>query len=511
MLILVLVLRLALFLTNQTFLPSDQIQLAVYASHLPQLTKDTFAFGLQNGYFLFPTNLIILKLLGYQLAQGILIVASTYIFYKLIQLLSPKHALLATIIFTFSPWHIYISSYKFEALLALTLTTLTYYLYKTRSKLVSPILVLAAAASLPALLFSIYISLRQKNIKFKSFFAFIFFALILINMNYIKSSTNASFLGELAPAKLADAVNTKAAQDFKATNQTIVLPSVVRKITYNKVSFASDLIFRKFITFFDFEQWASVNGSFELIKKSGLSPKGNWPALYLWQIPMLIYFLTNQNLKKQLPQETFKIFYISIFVFLVSQKTHLHSTQILLFPLISFASALSVQSIKPRQGYTKIIFSILVAALILVPSIKSIQDFYQNQDQHRYTHEYFYKLISDKFLEYEQSNNQIIITNRFGNTFLAAVYYQKLDAKTNLIKYLNNDHTIRTAKFQAFQIADGAEDHTIYIGLEGEFKKKIVFKEGETPPPNFTILETLEGWDEPVFQYGESLWIAKNY
>ena len=97
------------------------------------------------------------------------------------------------------------------------------------------------------------------------------------------------FISKINFTSLASEINERQKIDFLATNKTYILPTLIRKIAYNKPTLFIDKLIKHFISFFDFERMASPLESYEIIRLSGYSPKGNYPLFYIWEIPLMFY------------------------------------------------------------------------------------------------------------------------------------------------------------------------------------------------------------------------------
>jgi len=204
----------------------------------------------QNVLFLSTSSLFVIKIL-----KAVVFMSAVIIFYKWAKKIFNKQlALFATFIFITLPWNLYLFSFH-------------------------PI-------SSVILLFSLII-LHMKLSKPK--ILIIFFTLAMLSFGQIKTAVldSNAFVNEIRPEKITSEIGIETKTQFLSMNRTFLINKYPRKIMFNYPTIVLLKLFDKTVSYFDFEQWASPLDSYAIILRSKLLPKGNFPLIYHWQIPVL--------------------------------------------------------------------------------------------------------------------------------------------------------------------------------------------------------------------------------
>ena len=286
------------------------------------------------------------------------------------------------------------------------------------------------------------------------------------------------FLPKLKPANLAFEINERQKIDFLATGKTFILPPVIRKITYNKPMLALDKILRHFVSFIDFEQMTAPLESYEIVKLSGLSPKGNFPMFFIWEVPLIIYGIFIN--KKLLP--FIVILLIPIFA---AEKKLFTQTALLTLPVFLYWEIQVLEKIKPKH------LLMVTAILFIVFVIHYYITFYTKPLMYKSPENYYYQEIA-KWVN-KNEDKKIIVTTMFGPTEKMTKYYLS-EIPSNV-------------SFQPFDLnKELPQKNTYYIGLPGQFLRhgKNLTADRSLVP----VIEIIKGEDELVFEYGENLWIG---
>ena len=298
-------------------LPDSSEILKIYYAHsifsiVPSNLSKFVEFGHKQGFYFFWSTTFFLKLLFNNFAVRIsLFGLCTFLFYKISKIIINKYALLSSLLFIISPWILFTSSYDIQSLFSLTLFLLfTFFYFKpVKNNYILYIFVVLLSGSswqgfFFAAIFLLIKFIKQPN-RVLFFLLFLIFFINLINRDFVKTSFQSSFLSEIAPQRLSQEINERQKIDFVSTNKKLILPSAVRKLIYNKPFLIFEKISLKFISFFDFEQFASPLDSYALITKSGIPPKNNFPLIYIWELPFLIYGIFVLVKKKMKPNSFF--------------------------------------------------------------------------------------------------------------------------------------------------------------------------------------------------------------
>ncbi len=377
-----------------------------------------------------------------RLSGIILLLLNSYLFSKLF-----KKTVIPFLIFFINPWTVYLHTFfTFQSLFL----TAALVIVRKNKKLLFLLLSLAVFAYL---------------------------------QNYIPK--NFLFISKLTPANLATEINERQKIDFLATNKTYILPAVVRKITYNKPVLAFDKILRHFVSFFDFEQLASPSESYAITRLSGLSPKGNFPLLFVWEIPLIIYGLLLN--KKHLP-----FFAIALIPIFVAEKKLFPQTAFLTIPFLLYwetaalEKLLTLKNLRPALG--------LLAVFAAFEIFGYYKAFYTEPLKFKGSESFFYMQIADWIGKNREK--RIVVTTLFGPTNKMTKYYL--------------GEIPSTVSFQNFDLTkEDISQNIYYIGLPGQFVKKGKdLEKKEKDGSRIPIVEKIYGEDELIFEYGENLWIG---
>jgi len=285
-----------------------------------------------------------------------------------------------------------------------------------------------------------------------------------------------SFLPNFQPQNLAISVIER--QRHSPSNLS-------RKLTYNKLTHTTNLVFNHSISFFDFEQWSSPRDSYELIKLSSLPPKNNPLLLFSWQIPIIfIGLLTKKPGKKLLTLASFGLFFYFLF-----DKKYLGNTSFLVLPLTLDAYYNGLTQLTRKVKLTKLVF----IALSLISILIYLSSYHNHPEKYFSTDLIYHQKIASWLRNSGTKYENIVITNRFGPTETFIPYYYK---ENNVV-------------FRNLQPKDITNTNSIYIGLSGEFIGEGKNTDSALFPTNLTLLGKIIGEDEVVFEHGKEIWIVK--
>jgi hypothetical protein len=129
----------------------------------------------------------------------------------------------------------------------------------------------------------------------------IYSSLFLASSSFQRLLEN-NLLNQITQAKLSEEVDLIQKNNFLATEKSYILPSLVRKVLYNKATLASSKIASKAVSLIDFEQGSAPLKAWVLTGMSGLPPKGVTPLVFYWEIPFIVIggvVLFNRGVRKR--------------------------------------------------------------------------------------------------------------------------------------------------------------------------------------------------------------------
>jgi hypothetical protein len=343
-------------------------------------------------------------------------------------------------------------------------------------------------------------------------------ALVVKNNGFLqKTLVQETMISELMPQKLAQEINERQKVDFLSSNKQFILPSSVRKFIYNKPALATNKLIQKFISIFDFEQLTFPLISYDILKLSGLLPKGRLPLLYLWDIIFLFtgLFLYLRNKKSAIVLlATLMLFLPAV---LLSKREVIISLSIILpfvlwLEYISFSETIHVLNKVPKK--TRFVITISGLIFIVLFPIKRGQFLYKNISAYQRSDILLFREISSWLSKNRQSFDKVVITDRFGPTALMTTFYLQLNPDDYWIgntteNKKTNQITIDNMNFRQINFPDEDKSRNIaYIGFPGEFTKPGGNPEEGVLPNNAYLIKKIESPDELVYQYGKNIWIV---
>ncbi len=530
-----LIIKFVLLLQDSTPTTIDEAQRAYFSFSIfkikPELTGDFWSFGKEQGYLLFWLPIVFLKLLflflplstlSLRISSLILSFLSSF-FFALSAVCLIKHQkkqeliLFSTsfLIFFLSPWQNFLATFSLPANLTIFFVTFSVFAFLKREKnrffsAIYPIsLVLAGFTGWPGLIFSSTFLLfsNRRLRKFSLIGLILLICLLYLNKTFVRQFLETSFLNHLRPERLAFEINERQRIDFLAVERKFILPYGLRKLTYNKPALALNKVVSQAVSFFDFEQFASPLDSYQIIRLSGLVPKGNPILGYIWEIPLVIsgLYLLLRN-KKMAKEKVLLLLFCSGFAsFLLFEKKLMVQSAFILLPLILILETLAIFNFVFKKPILSLLFPLFLLGIINY----HYRFFYQPQN-YLTSHPFLFREIG-YWLKENKTDKDIIITTRFGSTHLMTAFYLEINPNLFWPEYLNNkeEKTFDHLHFKTFQVSqDRLEAKTVYIGLIGEFVKPGKYLEQRKQPNFFHLIKTISAEDETVFNYGNSIWIG---
>lgn len=325
--------------------------------------------------------------------------------------------------------------------------------------------------------------------------------LVIITVIYLKGIySDYFFAGGFSPKNLSSEINEKQNLIYLSVNKKFMLPNYVRKAVYNKPLFAIDKVVSHAISFFDFEQLSFPFDSYAITRLSGLSPKGNLPIFFAWEIPLIVYGAyqiikqkTNFNRSK-----FFVLLCISFVPFMLFEKKIMLQSSFLLLPSFAFIEIVGVYTIFSKYNNLKKFKVICFLGLFIVLYFLTgyFRLFYFNYLSYQTSHPSLFKEISLYISENNDAEKNYVVTTRFGPTDLMVSYYLNRKLPKNI-------------SFRSFNLKDEVpQKNTYYIGLAGEFVGTGKDLDQRPLPKNIKLVRTIEADEETVFNYGKDLWIT---
>ncbi len=502
------------FLLVHVNLPPDteEIQTQYFTYSLTRVDSTNFInllrFGIKEGYVLFwfstfvitvinivfPLSIVVIKCIGFMF-----LIFSAFLLSKIIKhVLDVKEYLpLVYLLFLISPWQNWIVNFNFSLVLTIFLACLIVYWEISKSNKVFVAGILLAFTSWAGLIFAaLFINMSGViSRKSKILFIVLIFFMIILNRNYTIKTYKNSFLYSLKPSNVALEINSRQ----KGTHQ------ILRKILDNKIIVINQKISRHLTSILDFEQFASSQNSYDLIKQSGLSPKN--PALGLvWEIPIILSGGLIVLKQKKLFIKILILASFSVFTFFVFKKEDFPESAVLLSPIFIFLEFVTITKLLRKRKYIG-----WIAISLLIISFAFYQNgFYLKPSAYRYSRPVFYKEIANWIIESDKDYKKIVATNRFGPMSLAYVYYQKIDPNLFWQQYpKSSEIKFENVEFEDFTTYKSSKEvGVIYIGFAGDFVGTGKELEKKSLPNGFVKLKNIDGEEELVFDYGNNIWIG---
>ncbi len=378
-----------------------------------------------------------------------------------------------------------------------------------------------ALTSSTLILVSIFFFLKTKVITRKKMLMpllttlLLFSSIILVNKDYMQFRLNqGSLLTKVSLSKLSQDIDDRQRIDYLSSNKNFILPPFVRKFTYNKLSLATDRIIRKSISLLDFEQLASPIESYDIIKLSGILPKGNLPLYYVWELPLIVsgvFQLFKKNRKLRL---WFAVVLISSLIpAIIFEKSDFSQYGIFNHASLFILTIYGLKEIIKRLKNFKLAFKYflyLFLFLVILNYLNFLNLVYKKQSNYLRPNTLQYQQIANWVEKNINNNQEVVVTNRFGPTQLAVPVYLDLSFDNYWDHYSQVLMTNQKLTFTSFDLLSQApKSGIVYIGFPGEFVGVSKYHDRSMLPASYKLIGVLESSDESVYQFGKDLWIAK--
>lgn len=524
-----------------------EAQLFYFANSIGTVNDAPFwEFGKEQGYTLFiipafflkgiflflPFNLITARLLTTLLS----IISSSVFALIVISLLNPTVKLknilfaFAFLMFLFSPWQNLIGTLHFAESLTL-FSALLLVLFSVKSKtnpIVTPVLLLILALTTwPGFIFSGFLLItaflkktvsvainidRQKVILLLT----ILLIFLALNRNFVTASLRSSFLSKVSPSALGTEIDDRQRIDFLSVNQKFLLPAVIRKVIYNKPAIAMNKILSHIVEFFDFEMLAFPLSSYELLRLSGLSPQGNLPLVWIWEIPLIIIgVFVVAGRKFAVRSRKRNIYFLTVIGFIPAlffEKKFFALTGFIALPSLVFLEIATIYTMLKNKLLLKLpiaVVFLLLTGFVSLAAISHYRMFFYQELRYQSPHAFIFKKVAETIKETPRYKT-IVATTRLGPTHLMSAFYLGWKPSQFWPVYLNKseEKIINNVVFRPIQFPEEKpEEGKVYIGLIGEFVEPGRDLEKHDLPIGLKLIKDIPVPEETVFEYGRRLWV----
>jgi hypothetical protein len=487
---------------------------------------------------LLPHSFILAKIPNIFLLLGVLLLYKNILANNIFESLSKEVKFILPVLLATSPWLIQAAIYNPSNLISLIffVFSITYlkrvYFDKTPAKSDAYLLfasfillslssfqgILAASTLFLASIFFYFKTKINSRINFTAPLLATLILLssnILINKNYLLSKLNqGSLFTKISLTKLSHDIDERQRIDYLSSNKNFILPSLVRKFTYNKLSLATDRVIRKSISLLDFEQLASPIESYDIIKLSGILPKGNLPLYYVWELPLIVYgvfqlFKKNRNLKLWFAA----VLISSLVPVIIFEKNDFSQYGIFLHASVFILTLLGLKEITKGMNNFKLVFKSIFFVfifLVIISYLNFLNLVYKKQSNYLKPNTLQYQQIANWVDKNIDNDQEVVITNRFGPTQLAIPTYLNLSFDNYWDDYDQAQMTNQNLTFLSFDLLSQVpKNGIVYIGFPGEFVGVSKHHDISMLPASYELLGVLKSSDESVYQFGKDLWVVK--
>ncbi|MEK6819299.1 MAG: hypothetical protein AABY10_05195, partial [Nanoarchaeota archaeon] len=297
-------------------------------------------------------------------------------------------------------------------------------------------------------------------------------------------------------------------------NKNFLLPTIVRKMIYNKPTLAFNKVITHTAGIIDFEHWTFPFESYDQLRASGILPKGNIPLFYFFEIPFITlgFYILIRSRKMPL---LLPLFLAAFVPYLVFDKRDLVFSGVFFIQLVLAVEVIALNLIFNKFNELNYPKKMLVSILLGVFTIPSIINFYNLFffDKERYTRsdQFLYRDIASWISENKGRFQKIVVTDRFGPTHLATAFYLNIPPELFWESYLNPQELksgqtvvrVENLEFRAINWREESRDANIaYVGFLGEFTDPSESVDAKETPKDVLILKEIPFSDELVWQYG---------
>lgn len=338
---------------------------------------------------------------------------------------------------------------------------------------------------------------------------------ILINKDSIFSEFNqGSVFTKISLSRLSQDIDERQKIDFLSSNKNFILPPLVRKFTYNKLALATDRIIRKSISLIDFEHLASPNESYDIIKLSGILPKGNLPLYYIWELPLITYGAFRLLRKKGNIKSWYLVVLISSIVpAILFEKKDFPQYAIFIHASLFVLSIYGLTEIEKRLRGYKLFYKIIPVVFIFVVLLNYLNFLnlvFAKKPSYLRPNILQYQQIASWVRGNANKQKEIFVTNRFGPTQFTVPVYLDFSFENYWGNYSQVLMTHQNLTFTSFDLqTQTPKSGVVYIGFPGEFVGTSKNHDASMLPTSYELIDVLKSSDESVYQFGRDLWVVE--
>lgn len=272
---------------------------------------------------------------------------------------------------------------------------------------------------------------------------------------------------------LTTTINEVQKTNFLATDKKYMLPSLIRKILYNKLFLATDILAKRTVGLVDFSLWTAPLSAWAITGMDGVPPKGVLPLFYYWELPLL---LVGFGLVIKDNKQLLLLMCLFGLPALFLEKKVFFISGVMLLPIL-------IELIFNGCKYFRK-FILVIGTLYFLGVVTLSWQIFARPMSNLTADRILYRSVAE-WIKVNQKNRQIVVTTKFGPMETMLKYYGiVVDEKIQV-----RDFDIKTERNNV---------PTIYIGLP----KQLQGLSGAD------IIYEIPADDELVYGYGKGIWIG---
>jgi len=422
--------------------------------------------------------------LGVRLPSIVFSLITVYVFYLVSRyfLKNRKKALLATFLFTFSPFFVQLNIFSLGMTLGLLFILLSVYFF-TQDKLkfflvTSFLAVLSSFSTLPFLLvllsFYFYQKGRTRSLLMALSGAFLLITVFFrLNQGLLNFLIRESVIKDILPSSYTHLIDKKLSFGQVLSSPLITEKFNFNRVAHNKLFYGLREIFKSVIKPLNFELLTSSFQSQTILAKERIDSVA-LPKFFFWEIPVIFIGLI-LLFKKKNPV-------LSVFAFgvLLSVLTFGEEALGFVLPLTAFSEAVFVFHLKKilKPLYFKV--AVLLTSILLIFSYASFLDllwfhqfsWFNEQDLNQYQ-------IWETLTARDLKEKEVIVTDRLGEPVDYFLFYEKVDPafyqeqrKLGVITSagIRRVEKVGNVEFKSFRYFESPRrPNELWVGMAGEF------------------------------------------
>lgn len=422
--------------------------------------------------------------LGVKLPSIVFSLITVYIFYLVSRyfLRNKNKVLLATFLFSTSPFFVQLNIFDLGVSLGLFFILLSLYFFvqdNLKFFLIASLLsILASFSTLPFVLVLLLFSFYQKgriDSLLTVILAIFFSGVILLKSNQEVSNflVRETIIRDILPSSYTHLIDKKLSFGQALSSPLITRKFNFNRIPHNKLFYGVREIFKSVIRPFNFELLTSSFQSQTILAKEEIDSVA-LPKFFFWEAPIvflgLIWFLKKKN--------------VALFVFvlgtLASFLIFKENSLGLALPLVAFSETVFIFNLKKILRPLSFRGAIVLIAALLLFSYASFLDllwshqfsWFNEQDLRQYQ---IWETLTASDLE----ENKIVVTDRLGEPVNYFLFYERVDPSfyqeqrklgvitSAGIRRVEKVGRVEFRSFKYFESPRGPDE--IWVGLAGEF------------------------------------------